>query len=633
MANSKDPLIVTVDEDEAYLEHIEDNVHFAIISTADDRISIKDIDCVKQESKIINSNSDLILDYPVVYLHVWQDKEDHYRNRYKIYIGEAENAIRRQKEHYQAANNKASWQWEMLHAKTIDGKRSVPKLYIIGNKYFNKSTTLDIEHNLVTHCRAMKTAEVKTIATSPQRKYYGSEWTDELFGRVWKELRRINKDLFLPLSDIRKSAIYRASPNHVLTETQEKARDFILDRLDEATIHNKKEQLIMVEGEAGTGKSVLTNTAFYNILQKSEMQKEKTGTEIKAYMLINHNEQFDLCRNVIKTLGFDEELVQKPTPFLNKIDADNPVDIVFVDEAHLLWTQGRQAYTGKNQLFDIMKRAKITVVMYDEFQALKKPQYIEPAFIDQIRNISSKQGNHFVLADQMRMHCNSYTLDWIDDFSKNKKINKYQNSKDSSYEIRAFDNPKKLHDAILNKSKTSEGRQSRLIATYDWPYTAKNEFDKFGQYWGVYINYDKDKKWYLPWNRMKISKSLKEKLNINNRELKNYKDQAWHERDYTINEVGSTFTIQGFDLDYAGVILGPSIRYDKETDQIWFDKTQKFSRDQMSGLRTMADGTNKDVGDIFLRNELRVLMTRGTKGLYIYACDKNLREVLYRQIQ
>ncbi|MDO5427132.1 MAG: hypothetical protein Q4F54_05650 [Coriobacteriia bacterium] len=63
----------------------------------------------------------------------------------------------------------------MLHAKTIDGKRSVPKLYIIGNKYFNKSTTLDIEHNLVTHCRAMKTAEVKTIATSPQRKYYGSE--------------------------------------------------------------------------------------------------------------------------------------------------------------------------------------------------------------------------------------------------------------------------------------------------------------------------------------------------------------------------------------------------------------------------------------------------------------------------
>ncbi|MDO5427131.1 MAG: hypothetical protein Q4F54_05645 [Coriobacteriia bacterium] len=70
MANSKDPLIVTVDEDEAYLEHIEDNVHFAIISTADDRISIKDIDCVKQESKIINSNSDLILDYPVVYLHV-----------------------------------------------------------------------------------------------------------------------------------------------------------------------------------------------------------------------------------------------------------------------------------------------------------------------------------------------------------------------------------------------------------------------------------------------------------------------------------------------------------------------------------------------------------------------------------
>ncbi|MFR8313475.1 MAG: DNA/RNA helicase domain-containing protein [Ruminococcus sp.] len=39
------------------------------------------------------------------------------------------------------------------------------------------------------------------------------------------------------------------------------------------------------------------------------------------------------------------------------------------------------------------------------------------------------------------------------------------------------------------------------------------------------------------------------------------KKLAWAEQKQTIGEVGSTFTIQGFDLNYAGVILGPSVKY------------------------------------------------------------------------
>ncbi|WP_235697653.1 DNA/RNA helicase domain-containing protein [Corynebacterium diphtheriae] len=35
------------------------------------------------------------------------------------------------------------------------------------------------------------------------------------------------------------------------------------------------------------------------------------------------------------------------------------------------------------------------------------------------------------------------------------------------------------------------------------------------------------------------------------------KELSWAEKPHTINEVGSIFTIQGFDLNYAGVIIGP----------------------------------------------------------------------------
>ncbi len=37
------------------------------------------------------------------------------------------------------------------------------------------------------------------------------------------------------------------------------------------------------------------------------------------------------------------------------------------------------------------------------------------------------------------------------------------------------------------------------------------------------------------------------------KEKRNIAGLAWAEQPQTINEVGSTFTIQGFDLNYAGV--------------------------------------------------------------------------------
>ena len=69
------------------------------------------------------------------------------------------------------------------------------------------------------------------------------------------------------------------------------------------------------------------------------------------------------------------------------------------------------------------------------------------------------------------------------------------------------------------------------------------------KYWEVLIG-----KWHKPWNReLESELSKKEKRAI--------KGLAWAEQPQTIDEVGSTFTIQGFDLNYAGVILGPSVKY------------------------------------------------------------------------
>lgn len=65
----------------------------------------------------------------------------------------------------------------------------------------------------------------------------------------------------------------------------------------------------------------------------------------------------------------------------------------------------------------------------------------------------------------------------------------------------------------------------------------------------------------------------------------NFTDRPWAERPETIQEVGSIYTIQGFDLNYAGVILGPSIKYDEKKTKsmltVVFTKITKLLKIEM----------------------------------------------------
>ena len=124
--------------------------------------------------------------------------------------------------------------------------------------------------------------------------------------------------------------------------------------------------------------------------------------------------------------------------------------------------------------------------------------------------------------------------------------------------------------------------------------------------------------WSLPWNR-ELMKDMSPK------EKKEISKKAWHEQEQTIDEVGSTFTIQGFDLSYAGVILGPSITYRNGKIKI---NPSKSKNERATQKRTLSDNSKKSFGEILIQHEMRVLMTRGVKGLYIYACDDELRKVL-----
>ena len=253
--------------------------------------------------------------------------------------------------------------------------------------------------------------------------------------------------------------------------------------------------------------------------------------------------------------------------------------------------------------------------MFDKKQVMNAEQYLDDEALSNFIN-KAKNNNSFVeLSIQMRMKANKEIAEWLKKIYTEGIIDKIPKHK-GKYEIKTFDSPKSLATAIKLKANLKDSSLSRLVATYDWKYSGVSRpTDK--KYWDVTIN-----DWSMPWN-YELSNDLDTKYK---RSIKNL---AWAEQPHTINEIGSTYTIQGFDLNYVGVILGPSIKY--RNGKIFFD-TSSSCNDKAMHKRTLSDGTTKSFGEDFLKNELGVLLTRGVNGLYIYAYDDELRNYLKKNI-
>lgn len=549
---------------------------------------------------------DILLQFPTVYIHNWKNTDD-----YEVYIGESSNIIQRTKQHYDAGMDERKWQHQLLLQDA--------SLYVIGHEHFNKSMTLDIENRLMLYMMSVdRVRKIHNLRGNPQSRYYPDSEMDDIFRMVWKKLRRDNKELFPSESAIKDSAVFKASPLHKLTEEQEEIKKNIIQRVFDALKTGKRGQLIFIEGEAGTGKTVLNSSTFYELFASAE---ERELEPLKCCMMVNHDEQITVYEQIAQKLGLVErygEVVYKPTSFINRHTADDPIDVAFIDEAHLLLTQGKQSYQGENQLKDIIERARLTVVMFDENQILTTEQYWESQILNQYRELAKCQNNYFELKNQLRIKSSEEMVEWIDDFTKKRKVSTVpQNS--GGYEIRIFESPLELEKALKEKAADENHKLSRLIATYDWEYSSKPPEDaRLLKYWEVMIGH-----WHKPWNR-ELDRELGRKEKRANKSL------SWAEQPQTIEEIGSTFTIQGFDLNYAGVILGPSVKY--RNGEVIFDPSASYNMKAVQN-RTLSDGSKQKFGEELIQHEVRVLMTRGVEGLYIYACDDALREALLQAIK
>jgi len=509
-------------------------------------------------------------DYPVVYF---------LNNHTMVYIGESVAVRNRMKNHM---NNPE--------------RKSLNQMTLIVHEKFNRSATYNIETKLINYFLAderYKLQNKSQTADSVSHNYYNkSFYNEELFNELWDQLKE--KDYVTHSREvIENKDIFKLSPFKELSTEQIELKEKIIE-VCEKHIKDEEPFVFLVKGEAGTGKSVVLSAVFNRI---QELAKEKSSVlhNSNNFLLVNHSEMLKTYQKIAgKVKTFKKNHFDKPTPFINKRKkANEKADIVFVDEAHLLLTRpdSFNNFKENNHLEEIMKHSKIVILVFDDKQVLKMKSYWDKNKL--LHLVDSQHSEEYILKNQFRMRASTHMIRWIDHFIE-KKITPIPEKEEFDFQI--YDSAAKMYKEIREKNK--KYGLARMVSTFD--YVHKKDGETY------YIEEDQFK---LPWNTTEG-------------------DTTWAEREDTIREVGSIYTIQGFDLNYVGVILGPSVSYDQETNELKIITGNYKDTEAFRGKDEFDDPEN--IKQQIILNSINVLLKRGIKGLYIFASDPKLRAHLLK---
>lgn len=494
-------------------------------------------------------------DWPVVYIS---------ENKKEVYIGETINAYQRCKQHFENPE-----------------RRRLTSIHILTDEEFNKSAALDIESWFIQYM----SADGKYLLQNGNGGLKNHNYYDRIkyklkFESAWKKLKEqglVNHTL----NDLKNSDLFKYSPYKALTEDQ-----FEIAKLLVRGIQSKKENTFIINGKPGTGKTILATYLFKFIKNKEETKHFKMAIVIPMTSLRK------TIKKVFKNIkGLNSSMVIGPNEAI-----EGRYDLIIVDEAHRL--RRRKNITnyaafdkinkklgldnGGNELDWILKSSNHQIFFYDSNQSIR-PSDVRSEDFDKINAV------HYELMSQMRVEGGIEYINFINDiFSQtHQKITLFSN-----YDFKIYDDLENMVNDI--KSKNQEHGLSRIVAGYAWPWHTKLKKD--GKRKGEHD------------------------IEIGNLKLIwNSTGQDWVNSKNAINEVGCIHTVQGYDLNYVGVIIGPEFGYNSKTKKLTVNKDMYFDINGRAGI-----SDPKEL-EQYIINIYKTLCTRGIKGTYLYVVNKDLR--------
>lgn len=499
---------------------------------------------------------------------------------------------------YILENGKQAYIGESNHVKTrmtqhisTKEKRIFDKVHFIYSKMFNQSVTFDYESKLIQYVVADDLFEVTNKnAGIADKQYYQKKEYDEKFEALWRKLYK-EKLVKHSLEEIENSDLFKYSPYKELNDGQRKAVEDILAKLEEGKINR-----VVVNGMPGSGKTIIA-VYLMKYLADSELYKDK-----KIGFVVPQTSLRKTMKMIFKSIyGLTPAQVLSPSDVTKK-----KYDILLVDETHRLHQYKNISYMGSfkknceklglttdaDELDWILKQSEQAILFYDNMQVVG-PSGIDFQRFDKKMESAFKKRTiaYFNLLTQMRVNGGNDYINQVKQMLSGTCSSVFSSQK---YDFKLYMDFSKFQKDMYTKE--DESGLSRMLAGYAWEWISKND-------------------------------QTKRDIEIQGiKRMWNHCTEGWVHTPEAINEVGCIHSIQGYDLNYAFVIIGKDIGYDKATNKIivrpgcYFDK---------NGKRTASDEELLE----YIKNIYYVLMTRGIKGTYLYVCDKNLREYFSKFVE
>jgi len=531
-------------------------------------------------------------------------------NNNEIYVGETTNAHLRLTQHL-----------------NTESKKHLSLARVIYRGDFNKSACLDLESHLIRYFAADDKFKVLNgNGGITESDYYQREAYRESFQEVFDALLHEGA-LTRSIPDIVNSDLFKYSPFKALNTDQAIAIESVLEKLFE-DIDKTVNSSTVIQGDPGTGKTIVAiyimklirdialskpdeamdeNSLFADFFQpgyREKLQDFNIGLVIP---------QISLRRTVenvfAKTPGLSKDMILDP---FEVGSSDTVYDLLIVDETHRLQQRANQAAAERNikykdnniklfgqdadhytQLDWIKNRSKHQIFLLDKAQSVK-PADVRVELIDTLVDEARSDDALFPLTSQMRVAAGTDYIEFVGQMLRGEAD--MSPKRFGNYDFRFFESFAEMNDAIA--AREAEVGLSRLLAGFAWPWKSrKGDVDFDIEIEGI----------RYPWNR------------------RNY---DWVNSPTSPQEVGSIHTIQGYDLNYAGVIIGPDLGYDEASQRIVFRRENYYDakgkeNNPKLGIVYTDDDLLKYVTSIY-----RVLLTRGINGTYIYVFDPALRKHL-----
>lgn len=517
---------------------------------------------------------DTLFDYHCTYI---------LENGKDAYIGESNDFVRRGKEHSIDEEKK---------------KYNFQRIHIITSKISEETPAKHYEDLLIKLMRADKKFNIINSHKSEIVHYPRKNLFEIYFDDLWFKLEQKGLVNTKNFRDIINSSLFKYSLCETLTEEQCKTLTSIIHTLDSGEINAHKDGFqnrpIIINGDAGTGKTVVAVSLFYYLRHNESYKNKKI-----ALVYANPSTRAEI-KNMFKyTDGLSEHDVIAPIAVTKQY-----YDIIICDEAqrlrcnfnlgmyssHFRKGNERLGFDNNHDELDwILKNSKYQILFYDEKQVTTPCDIPVSSYEDRLSD--RKRGiRPITLNEQMRIQAGDRYVPYIFDvlYQRTETPQNFEN-----YDFKLFNSFKDM--ANLLEQKESAYGLSRFCTGYDWEWKAKEDSTLIDiQLDGI----------NLQWNKQ---------------------TEGWLRNPDATKQMGSIYTLPGIDLNYAAVIIGPCLYFDKSDNKIKINKKNFFDN-------KVKRGVNDEDLYKYILNTYAVFLTRGIKGTYVYVCDKNLREYLSKFI-